>query len=102
MTIQKIYSEKEFKHKNQRQSCLKMEKEKKGENRDGERKVEKRNKGNKIKEIKYLGYIIQKNGETEKYMIERFKRTMVAMKKTQNIERLFRDDNIEDRKHKKR
>lgn len=46
-----------------------------------------------IKEIKYLGYILQKSGGTEKYITERFTRVMIAMKKTWNIgERLFKND----------
>lgn len=45
------------------------------------------------KEIKYLGYILQKNGGAEKHICERVKRTIIAMKKTWSIgERLFRDN----------
>ncbi|KMQ83634.1 hypothetical protein RF55_19482 [Lasius niger] len=46
-----------------------------------------------VKEIKYLGYILQKNAGTEKQMIERFKRATDAMKKTWSIgERLCKND----------
>lgn len=48
-----------------------------------------------VKEIKYLGYVMQKNGGPEKQITDRFKRATVAMKKTWSIgERLFRDDFI--------
>lgn len=52
------------------------------------------NKKIRITEIKYLGYIMQKNGGAEKHVIEReFKRAMIAMKKTWNIgERIFGND----------
>lgn len=46
-----------------------------------------------VKEIKYLGCMLQKNGEAEKHLIERFRRTMVAMKLTWSIgEKLFKED----------
>lgn len=35
-----------------------------------------------VKEIKYLGYIIQKNDGMEKQITKRYKRAMVAMKKS--------------------
>lgn len=45
------------------------------------------------KEIKYLGYMMQKNGGAEKQVMERLKRATIAMKKTWSIrERIFRDD----------
>ncbi|KYN30224.1 hypothetical protein ALC57_00314, partial [Trachymyrmex cornetzi] len=46
-----------------------------------------------VKEIKYLGYTLQKNGGTEKYIKERIKKATVAMKRTWSIgERIFRDN----------
>jgi len=60
---------------------------KKREWRWGEENIE------EVKEIKYLGYILQKNGGTEKQITERFKKATIAMKKTWSIgERLFKDD----------
>lgn len=35
-----------------------------------------------VKEIKYLDYVLQKKGGTEKQITERFKRATVAMKRT--------------------
>lgn len=35
-----------------------------------------------VKEIRYLGYILQKNGGAEKHIMERKKKAMIAMKKT--------------------
>ena len=46
----------------------------------GEEKVE------EVKEIKYLGYIIQKNGGAEKHILERMRRATIAMKQTWSIE----------------
>lgn len=43
-----------------------------------------------VKEIKYLGFILQKNGGTEKHIKERIKRTAIAMKKTWSLE-LFKN-----------
>lgn len=46
-----------------------------------------------VTEIKYLEYIMQKNGGAEKHVIERFKRAMIAMKKTWSIgEKIFGND----------
>ena len=46
-----------------------------------------------VKEIKYLGYTLQKNGGTEKYIKERIKKATVAMKKTWSIgEKIFKDN----------
>lgn len=46
-----------------------------------------------VKEIKYLGCILQKNGGTEKQILERVKTATIAMKKTWSIgEKLFKDD----------
>lgn len=46
-----------------------------------------------VREIKYLGYMMQKNGGSEKHLAERFKRASVAMKKTWSIgEKVFKDD----------
>lgn len=45
-----------------------------------------------IKEMSYLGYIIQKNDGAEKHIAERMRRTMVAIKQTWSIgERIFAD-----------
>lgn len=45
-----------------------------------------------VKGMKYLGYIMQKNGEAEKHGKERIRRAMIVMKQTWNIgERLFKD-----------
>lgn len=42
---------------------------------------------------KVFRYIMQKNGGAEKHVIERFKRAMIAMKKTWSIgERIFGND----------
>lgn len=55
----------------------------------GEEEVE------EIKEMTYLDYIIQKNGGTEKHIVERMRRAMVAMKQTWSIgERIFADDYV--------
>lgn len=63
------------------------ERKKKREWRWGEENIE------EVKEIKYLGYILQKNGGTEKQITERFKKATIAMKKTWSIgERLFKDN----------
>lgn len=46
-----------------------------------------------IREIKYLGYILQKNGKAGKHINEKLRRAMVAMKMTWSIEeRIFKDD----------
>ncbi|XP_018397774.1 PREDICTED: golgin subfamily A member 6-like protein 1 [Cyphomyrmex costatus] len=46
-----------------------------------------------VKEIKYLGYTLQKNGGSEKHIKERIKRATVAMKRTWSIgERIFKDN----------
>lgn len=50
--------------------------------------------GEEVKEIKYLGYIMQKNGGPENQIKERLKRATVAMKKTCIGERIFRDDYV--------
>lgn len=48
-----------------------------------------------VKEIRYLGYIVQKNGGAEKHIMERKKKAMIAMKKTWSIgERIFKEDYI--------
>jgi len=53
----------------------------------GEEKIE------EVKEIRYLGYIMQKNGGAEKHVVERMRRSMIAMKQTWSIgERLFKED----------
>ena len=35
-----------------------------------------------VKEMKYLGYIVEKNGKAEKYIQERIRKAAVAMKRT--------------------
>jgi len=46
-----------------------------------------------VKEIRYLGYILQKNGGAEKQIRERMRRAMIAMKRTWSIgERIFKED----------
>ncbi|KMQ89609.1 rna-directed dna polymerase from mobile element jockey-like protein, partial [Lasius niger] len=46
-----------------------------------------------VKEIKYLGYILQKNGGPEKQIRESYRKAMVAMKNTWSIgERIFNKD----------
>lgn len=46
-----------------------------------------------VKEISYLGYVMQKNGGSEKHIEERMRRAMIAMKHTWSIgERLFKED----------
>jgi len=53
----------------------------------GEEEVE------EVKEIRYLGYIMQKNGGAEKHIEERLRRAVIAMKQTWSIgERLFKED----------
>lgn len=45
------------------------------------------------RDIRYLGYILQKNGGAEKHIMERRKKAMIAMKKTWSIEeRIFKED----------
>lgn len=46
-----------------------------------------------VKEMRYLGYILQKNGGAEKHVLERMRRATIAMKLTWSIgERLFREN----------
>ena len=46
-----------------------------------------------VKEMKYLGYTMQKNGGADKHIEERIRRATVAMKQTWSIgERLFKED----------
>lgn len=47
-----------------------------------------------IKEIRYLGYILQKNDGAKKHIMERRrKKGVIAMKKTWSIEeRIFKED----------
>ena len=53
----------------------------------GEEKLE------EVKEMKYLGYIVEKNGKAEKHIQERIRKAAVAMKRTWHIgERLFKED----------
>lgn len=54
----------------------------------GEEKLE------EVKEIRYLGYILQKNDGAEKHIMERRrKKAVIAMKKTWSIEeRIFKKD----------
>lgn len=54
----------------------------------GEEKLE------EVKEIRYLGYILQKNDGAEKHIMERRrKKAVIAMKKTWSIEeRIFKED----------
>lgn len=49
----------------------------------GEEKTE------KISEIKYLSYILQKNGKAGKYINERLRRAMVAVKMTWSMKKEF-------------
>lgn len=63
-----------------------------GSNRDrewkwGDEKIE------EVREIRYVGYIMQKNGGSEKHIIERLRRAEIAMKNTWSIEeRIFKDN----------
>ena len=53
----------------------------------GEEKLE------KVKEMKYLGYIVEKNGKAEKHIKERIRKAAVAMKRMWHIgERLFKEN----------
>ena len=53
----------------------------------GEEKIE------EVKEIKYLGYTMQKNGGAERHIEERMRKATIAMKQTWGIgERLFKED----------
>lgn len=53
----------------------------------GEEKIE------EVKEIRYLGYILQKNGRSEKHIMERMRRATIAMKMTWSIgERIFKEN----------
>ncbi|XP_077278957.1 uncharacterized protein LOC143906639 [Temnothorax americanus] len=46
-----------------------------------------------VKEIKYLGYILQKNGGAENHIKDRMKKATIAMKRTWSIgERIFKED----------
>lgn len=46
-----------------------------------------------VKEIKYLGYTMQKNGGQDRHIEERMRKAMTAIKQTWNIgERLFKED----------
>ena len=46
-----------------------------------------------IKEMKYLGYIMEENGKTEKHIQERIRKAAEAMKRTWHIgEKLFKED----------
>lgn len=38
-----------------------------------------------VKKMKYLGYILQKNGGAEKHISERIRKATIAMKKTWSI-----------------
>lgn len=50
-----------------------------------------------MKELRYLGYIMQKNGGAEKHIMDRIRRSTIAMKQTWRIgERLF-EENYERR-----
>lgn len=52
-----------------------------------------RRRSRRDKKVTYLDYIMQKNGGTEKHIVERMRRAMVAMKQTWSIgERIFADD----------
>ncbi|XP_043583307.1 uncharacterized protein LOC122568058 isoform X2 [Bombus pyrosoma] len=47
----------------------------------------------KVEEIRYLGYILQKNGSDEKHIQDRKRRATIAMKKTWSVgERIFKQD----------
>ncbi|XP_076482362.1 uncharacterized protein LOC143303987 [Bombus vancouverensis nearcticus] len=53
----------------------------------GERELE------KVDELRYLGYILQKNGSHEKHIQDRKKRATIATKKTWSVgERIFKQD----------
>ncbi|XP_071572662.1 uncharacterized protein [Temnothorax nylanderi] len=46
-----------------------------------------------VKEMKYLGYVMQKNGGSEKHIEDRMRRATIAMKQIWSIgERLFKED----------
>lgn len=46
-----------------------------------------------MKELRYLGYIMQKNRGVEKHIMDRLRRATIVMKQTWSIEeRLFGDD----------
>ncbi|XP_039313476.1 protein CROWDED NUCLEI 1-like [Solenopsis invicta] len=67
------------------------------ENRRGRRKKRewkwKEENIEEVKEIRYLGYTLQKNGGTEKHTRERLRRATIAMKRTWSIgERIFKED----------
>lgn len=47
----------------------------------------------KVKEMRYLGYIVQKNGGAEKHMEERKRPATIAMRQTWSLgERTFKED----------
>jgi len=53
----------------------------------------KEEKVEEVREIRYLGYILQKNGGVEKHVTERIRRATIAMKQTWSIgERLFKEN----------
>lgn len=67
------------------------------ENGNGKKKSREWNWGDEkleeVKEIRYLGYILQKNGGVEKQMRERKRKAVIAMKSTWSIgERIFRNN----------
>lgn len=46
-----------------------------------------------VKEIRYLGYIVQRNGGADKHIIERLRRATIALKITWSLgERIFKKD----------
>lgn len=46
-----------------------------------------------VKNFKYLGYMLQKNGKEEKHMQERKRKATIAMKNVWNIgKRIFKDN----------
>jgi len=54
---------------------------------EGAEKVE------EVKEMKYLGYIMQKNGGAEKHINERLRRATIAVRQIWSIgERMFKED----------
>lgn len=57
----------------------------------GDEKIE------KVRRIRYLGYIMQKNGGSEKHIIKRLRRAKIAMKNTWSIEEKIFKDNYERR-----
>ena len=48
-----------------------------------------------VKEMKYLGYIVEKNGKAEKHIQERIRKAAVAKKRTWHVgERLKKDKEV--------